>query len=262
MSTVRSTAARISAGAVARTSRFVLRTASATLRMSATRPPRADSDTSGRAASAFAVTAAQKASEGWRCARVGAGVSVSATDPPPHPATSTTASAAAAERHARPNVILPVDQGRASLRQPAVPTVGCMPILTVHLVDGLHTPAQHAELLTAMSARYAEVLGSPVDRVRAYVTLLRPEHWATGGVPGGAVSAPYFTAIVLEGRPAEQRRRLLADLTDLLVDVLGVDRSLVRGRIIQVHPDDWGIGGVPAGELRAAEIAARAAAAE
>ena len=128
-----------------------------------------------------------------------------------------------------------------------------MPILEVHLVEGRHSAAQHAELLTAMSARYAEVLESPVERIRAYLTLHRPEHWATGGEPG--VEAPYFTAIVLEGRPAEQRARLLGAFTDILVDVLGVDRKLVRGRIIQVHPDDWAIGGVPASAARRSEIA-------
>jgi phenylpyruvate tautomerase PptA (4-oxalocrotonate tautomerase family) len=131
-----------------------------------------------------------------------------------------------------------------------------MPILEVHLVEGRHTAAQHAELLAAMSARYAEVLESPLERIRGYITLHRPEHWFTGGVPGA--EAPYFTAIVLQGRPAEQRARLLGAFTDILVDVLGADRSLVRGRIIQVHPDDWAIGGVPAGAARRTEIAARA----
>jgi len=81
------------------------------------------------------------------------------------------------------------------------------------------------------------------------------EHWAVGGEPGRV--APYFTVIVLEGRPAEQRRRLLGALTDIVVDVLGVDRRDVRGRIIQVAPDDWGIGGVPASAARRDEIAAR-----
>jgi phenylpyruvate tautomerase PptA (4-oxalocrotonate tautomerase family) len=135
-----------------------------------------------------------------------------------------------------------------------------MPIVEVHLVEGLHTSTQHAELLRVLSARYAEVLDSPPDRVRAYLTLHRPEHWATGGLTGsGAPSAPYFTTIVLQGRPAEQRRRLVAAFTDVLVDLLGVDRRLVRGRVIQVHPDDWAIGGVPASSARRAEIDARAA---
>src|ERR1700750_2433723 len=131
-----------------------------------------------------------------------------------------------------------------------------MPILELHLVEGEHTLAQHAELLARMSTRYAEVLESPLERVRAYITLHRPEHWATGGSPG--VEAPYFTAIVLEGRPAEQRRRLLGAFTDIIVDTLRVDRRAVRGRIIQVSPDDWAIGGVPASSVRGAEIAARA----
>ena len=132
-----------------------------------------------------------------------------------------------------------------------------MPILEVHLVEGVHAAAQVAELLTRMSACYAEVLESPLERIRAYVTLHEPAHWATGGVAG--VEAPYFTAIVLEGRPAEQRRRLLGAFTDIIVDTLGVERRTVRGRIIQVSPDDWAIGGVPASSARGAEIASRAA---
>jgi len=131
-----------------------------------------------------------------------------------------------------------------------------MPILEVHLLAGEHAAAQVAELLERMSARYAEVLASPLERVRAYVTPHQPEHWATGGVAG--VEAPYFTAIVLEGRPAEQRRTLLGALTDIIVDILGVERRAVRGRIIQVSPDDWAIGGVPASSVRSTEIASRA----
>jgi len=52
---------------------------------------------------------------------------------------------------------------------------------------------------------------------------------------------------------------LLGAFTDILVDTLGVDRRVVRGRIIPVSPDDWAIGGVPASSARGAEIAARAA---
>ena len=131
-----------------------------------------------------------------------------------------------------------------------------MPVLEVHLVEGDHAPAAVARLLEAASRRYAEVLESPLERIRAYATLHPREHWTVGGATGGA-PAPYFTAIVLEGRPVEQRHRLLAELTDLLVDVLGATRSRVRGRIIQVPPDDWGIGGVPASGARRDEIAAR-----
>jgi len=131
-----------------------------------------------------------------------------------------------------------------------------VPILEVHVVEGDHTPAEHARLLELMSRRYAEVLESPLERVRAYVTVHAAEHWATAAETGGE-PAPYFTAIVLEGRPVEQRHRLLADFTDLVVEVLGVARPRVRGRIIQVPPDDWAIGGVPASGVRRDEIAGR-----
>lgn len=133
-----------------------------------------------------------------------------------------------------------------------------MPVLEVHLVDGDHDPEDVTRLLRAASRRYAEVLGSPPERIRAFATLHGREQVVVGGETGTA-PAPYFTAVVLEGRPTEQRHRLLADVTDLVVDVLGVERSRVRGRIIQVPPDDWAIGGVPASGVRRDEIAARAA---
>lgn len=131
-----------------------------------------------------------------------------------------------------------------------------MPIVQVHLLAGEHAPSQVAELLRTLTARYAEVLGSPVERVRAFVTEHPREHWATGGEIG--VEAPYFSALVLADRPADQRRRLISAFTDVIAGVLGVDRRLVRGRIEPVDPADWGIAGVPASTARQVEIDARA----
>ena len=96
-----------------------------------------------------------------------------------------------------------------------------MPVLELHLVDGDHAPDRHARLLELLSRRYAEVLESPLERVRAYLTLHPREHWAVGGSTH-AEPAPYFTAIVLEGRPVEQRHRLLAATTDLIDAEAGV----------------------------------------
>lgn len=117
-----------------------------------------------------------------------------------------------------------------------------MPVLEVHLVDGQHDPTRHCALLATMSERYADVVDAPIDRIRAFLTVHRPEHWVTGGVAAtdDRRPAPYFTAIVLAGRPAMLRRRLMMQLTDALVDVLGVERDRVRGRIIEVGPEDWG----------------------
>lgn len=132
-----------------------------------------------------------------------------------------------------------------------------MPVATIHTVGC--TDAQRRRLLVEGSLTYAAVLGSPVERVRVYVTDHAADAVAVGGVvvAEGAAPAPYFTAAVLTGRPPEQRRALLAELTALVAEVLGVAPAVVRGHVVQVDPEDWGIGGVPAADVRAAEIRAR-----
>jgi phenylpyruvate tautomerase PptA (4-oxalocrotonate tautomerase family) len=122
-----------------------------------------------------------------------------------------------------------------------------VPVVEIHLVDGQHRPARIEELLQRVSHRAAAALGSPVGRVRAFVTMHPPELWATGGVPAAVDGdpAPYFVATVLAASSAAQRTRLLADITDALCDVLGVTRVRIHGRVAQVPPDDCVVGGVP-----------------
>jgi phenylpyruvate tautomerase PptA (4-oxalocrotonate tautomerase family) len=138
-----------------------------------------------------------------------------------------------------------------------------MPVVEFHLVEGQSTPAQREQLLAEASRLFAEVLESPVERVRAFIHLYPPGQAAVGGVPVSqrATNAPYFHSVVLEARPVEHRQRLLRGFTDLLVEVLGAPREQVRGGAVRVHPEDWAIGGVPASEARRAEVDARAAAA-
>lgn len=139
-----------------------------------------------------------------------------------------------------------------------------MPIAHFHLVDGVWSDEQVAILLERASQAYSTVLESPIERVRTFVVRYRPSDVATGGVrvPDGGAPAPYFTALVLRGRPERQRHELLTALTDVVVEELGCARSLVRGQIIQIDPEDWGIGGRPATQARSAEISARAAEAD
>lgn len=134
-----------------------------------------------------------------------------------------------------------------------------MPIVTYHLLAGRHDPAAVAELLRRSCALFAEVLQSPLDRVRAFAQEHPPGAACVGGtmVSDGAPEAPFFEFVLLEGRPQEQRHALLAGFTDLVVDVLGADRELVRGGIRLVSPQDWAIGGVPASVARSAEVEAR-----
>lgn len=139
-----------------------------------------------------------------------------------------------------------------------------MPILHFHLVEDQYSPQQHERLLLESSRFFAEVLRCPIERVRAFIHLYRPELIAVGGVPVSREEqrAPYFHFIVLEGRSLEDRQRLLRGFTDIVVDVLGVKRDLVRGGVVPVAPEDWAIGGEPASVKRAVEVAARREAAE
>ncbi|MGW0035430.1 tautomerase family protein [Gordonia sp. NPDC003376] len=135
-----------------------------------------------------------------------------------------------------------------------------MPVAHFHLPADTFTTEQESTLLRDASKAYARVLSSPVDRVRVFLVHYPPSAMAVAGelVSDAGVVAPYFTAIVLAGRPAEQRQELLSAFTSLLVETLDVDRTHIRGQIIEVSPDNWGIAGAPASGVRATEIAERA----
>ncbi|MBN9694163.1 MAG: tautomerase family protein [Zoogloea sp.] len=139
-----------------------------------------------------------------------------------------------------------------------------MPIVNFHLIEGLTTPEQDEALLVGACKLYAEVLKAPMERIRAFITPHRPGQFAVGGelVSRNGLHAPWFDCIVLEGRSLEDRHRLLAGFTDLLVDCLGVQRALVRGCCRRVPPEDWAIAGVPASVVRKDEVEARARTAE
>ncbi|WP_028007364.1 tautomerase family protein [Solimonas flava] len=134
-----------------------------------------------------------------------------------------------------------------------------MPILTIHLAEGQYSQVQCKRLLAEASRIYAEILKSPIERVRAVIELHRPSMAAVGGIPvdESGVRAPYFHFLVLKGRPLEERQRLLQRFTDLIVEILEVDRSLVRGGCWPIEPENWAIAGIPASTVRASELAGR-----
>lgn len=134
-----------------------------------------------------------------------------------------------------------------------------MPILTVHLSCDTYAGEQLERLLVSASEIYARVLDSPLERVRVFLNLIERDAMAVGGevVATSDRHAPFFEAIVLEGRPAQQKQLLMEAITDLLEDVLQVDRAGIRGVCWSVPPEDWCIAGTPASTKRAREIRAR-----
>lgn len=136
-----------------------------------------------------------------------------------------------------------------------------MPVVNFHLVEGYCSHDQEVRLLKEASRLYSEVLLSPLERVRAMITVHSADRFAVAGecVSLNGIHAPYFEFIVFEGRPLDERQKLMTEFTSLLVDTLAVDRNVVRGRCIRVEPQDWSIGGIGADVLREQEICARAA---
>ncbi|WP_432700085.1 tautomerase family protein [Kluyvera cryocrescens] len=62
---------------------------------------------------------------------------------------------------------------------------------------------------------------------------------------------PYVNIkITKEGATDEQKKRLMAGVTQLLVDVLNKNPSTTIVVIDEVDTDNWGIGGVPVTALR------------
>lgn len=135
-----------------------------------------------------------------------------------------------------------------------------MPILEYHLTEGQYTDAQCERLLVESSRLYADILKSPIERVRVVIHLHKPTMVAVAGVPmsKGGKSAPFFFFLALLGRPESERHALLTGFTDLVVEILGAERGAVRGGCWTIPPEDWSIGGTPASVLRAAEVKARA----
>ena len=82
------------------------------------------------------------------------------------------------------------------------------------------------------------MLEAPLERVRVFVINHDPGDVTVAGVnlDEGGLPAPFFTAIVFESRPVEQRHRLLREVSEMLARVLDVDLAGVRGQVVPVAP--------------------------
>jgi 4-oxalocrotonate tautomerase len=73
-----------------------------------------------------------------------------------------------------------------------------MPLVRIDLMEG-RPPEMIRELHERVAALVAEITGSPIERVRTYITQFPPHAWGIGGVPAhvaraGEVAARAATA--------------------------------------------------------------------
>ena len=133
-----------------------------------------------------------------------------------------------------------------------------MPFLRIDMAAPVD-PELKRQLLARSAELFAEIIESPVDRIRTQVHELPADSFAVGGVPiaESGVQAPFITLDVLEGRPITQHTELIERVSRLVAELVGVPLERVRLRVNEVKPSGWGIGGMPATELRQQEIASR-----
>lgn len=55
---------------------------------------------------------------------------------------------------------------------------------------------------------------------------------------------PYVTVHLLRGRTIEQKRRVIARITEALVEETGARPEMVQVRLQEVSKEDWGRGGL------------------
>ena len=61
---------------------------------------------------------------------------------------------------------------------------------------------------------------------------------------------PLIQVTMVEGRTLDQKRALMAELTQAAVRALDVPTDRVRIAIYEVSGDNWGIGGLPYSDVR------------
>lgn len=140
-----------------------------------------------------------------------------------------------------------------------------MPVANLHVLNG-HPRENLKQWIRETSSALSEILAAPKDRLEVWVTEIDPELWGINGLPADEVLAemprhdaemPFIRMVLMEGRTVEQLHRVIAELTAITARLLEVDAGRIRVYIAHAHPDRWGIGGIPASVLRAAELKAR-----
>jgi len=68
-----------------------------------------------------------------------------------------------------------------------------MPLVRIDIMEG-RPPEKIRELHSRVAELVAEILDTPIERVRTYITQFPPEGWGIGGVPADVARADEVTA--------------------------------------------------------------------
>lgn len=132
-----------------------------------------------------------------------------------------------------------------------------MPNLNVYLVEGYATE-QKAALLRRMTYVVATTLSAPRASIRIFLIELSKAHICVGGVTllaekqagrGGASGGPTVHAFLLAGRSDEQKKEMIAGVTEVIEETLKIPAGPVRIMFFDIANSDFGMQGVTARSL-------------
>ncbi|RDU96232.1 tautomerase family protein [Trinickia dinghuensis] len=126
-----------------------------------------------------------------------------------------------------------------------------MPTLEVFLPAG-HVEASKAELIRRLTLATVESIGAPAESVRILLSELPPAHIGLGGrsaADGAPPSLPVIVAILIAGRTEDQKRALIAALSEASAQVLEAPLQATRVVIKDIPNTDFGLGGKTAKAL-------------
>jgi 4-oxalocrotonate tautomerase family enzyme len=132
-----------------------------------------------------------------------------------------------------------------------------MPTIEAFIAEG-YSHRQKQEIIGSMTHAVVASIDAPIDSVRVILNEVGAHDIGIGGVPVAAMTSPetgqgmapsVVQAFLIAGRSDEQKRRLIAALTDVLADLPGAARSAVRIIIKDIPNTDFGLAGKTAQSL-------------
>lgn len=129
-----------------------------------------------------------------------------------------------------------------------------MPTIEAFIVEA-YSPRQKQDLITAVTGAVVDAIAAPVDSIRVILNEVGAHDAGIGGasLASGGSGAPavlgVVRAVMIAGRTHEQKRRLIAGLTDVVAALPGAEREAIRIIIQDIPNTDFGIAGKTAQAL-------------
>ncbi|MFT3760202.1 tautomerase family protein [Thauera sp.] len=129
-----------------------------------------------------------------------------------------------------------------------------MPNLNIYLVEGF-SQEQKARLMRRVTDVVAQCLAAPLPSIRIFLIELPKAHICVGGEilaaqdSCGLTGGPTVHAFLIAGRSDAQKEAMIAGLTEVIEETLGIPAEPVRVMFFDIANTDFGMKGLTAKSL-------------